>query len=681
MDPREGWFILRRHLPVVVATTLAVGALASWSARQRPPVFEATAAIAFDPSPGPVSYPGGAIQTQARAIESPAVLEAAAHRLGWLPPSPPADLVREVADAVAARVKVVGVAGAHVIEITAAAPSAPEARDLANAVAEVYRAHVAAARSLRLRQIRAAIEQQIREAEARAGQAEEQASARLAATAPAAPLLTLIRRDLEHVRRQQAALELVQASGTRPRGAARVFVDGASTALQELQAAEAELVLERRQAGREAPHETARLALLDERLVEIHAAVKREAGVQIAGLRSRERLLEEQAAALGEAKAGGAEVDRLRREVRAGDDLLAALRARHLEVVLAESGGSEEVRVLDPAVEPRDPIGGRAIAIAAVLLGGLLGLGLGAALAYVREARWGSIAAPEDVVADLGIPVVGLVPHVKGFDRAADRPPARFVTHLDGRSPLAEAYRALRTGVQFLRTERGGKVLLLAGASGGEGTTTAAVNLALTMAQNGQRTLLVDGNLKSPGVHACLGLDREPGLTDVLLDQARWRDCVRTMTDVLTGRFEPADIMVLPGLDNLDVVACGPLPANGTDLLARPSMARLLREVRDTYDVVLVDAPPLLSFAGAAAAAAHADGVLLVHRAGTRGRLGVRRARARLERAGAQVWGVILTHVRADAAAGRAPVQDPMPGTRSAPAWARVGEVREARGH
>jgi capsular exopolysaccharide synthesis family protein len=569
MDLREGWFVLRRRRLAVVATTLIVAALSVGYARQRPPVFEATAAVAFEPSPAPGSSPAGSVEMQASLARSPAVLEAVARRLGRIPASPSAEAAREAVDAVAARLRADPVAGTSIIEIAATADDARAARDLANAAAEAYRDHVAAARATRLRRLRTAIEHQVHEVEARARQAEEQAWA--------AP-----------------------AIASRP------------------------------------------------------------------------------------------EIDRLQRQVRASDDVLALLRARHLEVLLAESGGAEEVRLLRPATEPRGPLGGDTLPV--VLLGGLLGLGLGAALAYVREARDASLGATEDVAADLGIPVLGLVPHIDdraslralverrrdpgGVDRGTLRRHALLVTHFDARSPLAEAYRALRTAVQFVRAEWGGKVLLLTSAGAQAGTTTTAVNLALTMAQNGQRTLLVGADLRRPSVHAFFGLDREPGLTDVLLDQARWRDCVRTMTDILTGPFETGDIMAVPGLDNLNIVACGPLPPDPGQLLAQPAMARFLREVRDGYDVVLVDTPPALAFADAAIVGAHADGVLLVHRPGTRGRLGLRRARARLEQARAQVWGVVLNDVAAGAtASGNGHVGDEellVARAAPAPAWSRA---------
>src|SRR4030095_6098603 len=103
------------------------------------------------------------------------------------------------------------------------------------------------------------------------------------------------------------------------------------------------------------------------------------------------------------------------------------------------------------------------------------------------------------------------------------------------------------------------------------------VNLALTMAQNGQKTLLVGANLRRPSIYRVFGIEREPGLTDLLVGNARWRDCIRSVADMLMGRFEMEDIMAAPGLDNLHIIEAGPLPANPSELLSTSAMTEILR--------------------------------------------------------------------------------------------------------
>src|SRR5439155_274908 len=220
----------------------------------------------------------------------------------------------------------------------------------------------------------------------------------------------------------------------------------------------------------------------------------------------------------------------------------------------------------------------------------------------------------------------------------------------DPKSPVAEAYRTLRTNVQFARMERAGKVLVVTSPTLQEGKTTTIVNLALTLAQSGQRTLLVGGNLRRPSIHRFFGIEREPGLSDILVGSTAWRDCVRTVADVLMGRFEMEDIMAAPGLDNLHIIEAGPIPANPSELLSTPAMTAFLRAVRDEYDIVLIDTPPVLPVTDSAIVAAQADGVILVYQAGKVGRLVLRRAKIHIENVGGKVWGVVLNDVKTEIA-------------------------------
>ncbi|HEV8321704.1 MAG TPA: polysaccharide biosynthesis tyrosine autokinase, partial [Myxococcota bacterium] len=170
----------------------------------------------------------------------------------------------------------------------------------------------------------------------------------------------------------------------------------------------------------------------------------------------------------------------------------------------------------------------------------------------------------------------------------------------------------------------------------------------LTMAQNGQRTLLVGANLRRPSIYRFFGIEREPGLSDILVGNAQWRDCVRGVADILMGRFEMEDIMASPGLDNLHIIEAGPIPANPSELLSTPAMAAFLKAVSAEYDIVLIDTPPVLPVTDSAIVAGQVDGVLLVYQAGKVGRLVLKRAKAHLESARAKVWGVVLNDLQTE---------------------------------
>src|SRR5207302_3527432 len=385
-------------------------------------------------------------------------------------------------------------------------------------------------------------------------------------------------------------------------------------------------------------------------------------------LRSREEILNRQ---MGELLQKNREVpsielglQRLQRDAKVNDDLLTLLKTKHQEALIKESEGVEEVSIVRPATEPGSPVGGETFNT--VVVGGLVGLSLGLVLAFVQETLDTSIGTIEDVEAYLEVPVLGVVPHIDSREtvqRVLERRPALaqmdpeallshalLITHFDPKSPVAEAYRTLRTNVQFARMERAGKVLVITSPTLQEGKTTTIVNLALTLAQSGQRTLLIGGNMRRPSIHRFFGIEREPGLSDILVGNTPWRDCVRTVADILMGRFEMEDIMAAPGLDNLNIIEAGPIPANPSELLSTPAMAAFLRAVRDEYDIVLIDTPPVLPVTDSAIVASQADGVILVYQAGKVGRLVLKRAKVHIENVGGKVWGVVLNDVKTEIA-------------------------------
>ena len=349
-------------------------------------------------------------------------------------------------------------------------------------------------------------------------------------------LFTQVRSDIEKARQQRTELELVQArlARTDPANASeRVFIDTTNPAMQKLQTMYSELLLERNNLALEVTDRHPRLQALDDRMREIRVEMRREVAAQIAALRTREEILNRQMGDLlqknREVPAVELTMQRLQRDAKNNDDLLALLKAKHQEALIKESEKIEEVSIVRPATEPDTPVG--AEALNTVLVGALLGLSLGLVLAFVQETLDTSIGTIEDVEAYLEVPVLGVVPHIDSREtvqRVLERRPALaqmdpeallshalLITHFDPKSPVAEAYRTLRTNVQFARMERAGKVLVVTSPTLQEGKTTTIVNLALTLAQSGQRTLLVGGNLRRPSIHRFFGIEREPGLSDI----------------------------------------------------------------------------------------------------------------------------------------------------------------------
>ncbi|CCH88118.1 Non-specific protein-tyrosine kinase [Modestobacter italicus] len=257
-----------------------------------------------------------------------------------------------------------------------------------------------------------------------------------------------------------------------------------------------------------------------------------------------------------------------------------------------------------------------------VMLGAALGLLLGSAAALARQRTDTTVRREEQVRRSVGTELLGRV--FEDQQRAAH--PVSPV--LDGESLTAEAYRALRVN---LRHVEGGapQVVVVTSALPGEGASTVAVRLSVSLARSGSRVLLVDGNLRRPRVARYLGLDEHgPGLTDVLAGTADLREATQAWGD---GR--------------LVVLGAGPLPTETDAVLDSARLRGLLGVLRDSHDFVVIDTPPLLPVIDAAAVSALADGCLLVVRFGRTREADLTEAAVTLERVHARLLGVVLNRV------------------------------------
>ncbi len=205
-----------------------------------------------------------------------------------------------------------------------------------------------------------------------------------------------------------------------------------------------------------------------------------------------------------------------------------------------------------------------------------------------------------------------------------------LVTITDPRSPASEAYRSLRTNLSFYSLDTPLRTLVVTSPAAGEGKSSTVANLAVTMAQSGRRTILVDCDLRRPTQHELFGLVMTPGLTSVALDETV--DLPLQQTSV----------------ENLWLLSSGPKPPNPADLLGAARMSRLIAQLLERADFVLFDAPPVMAAADAAILGAKVDGVLLVIQAGKTRRDHSERARELLEKANIRIIGAALTNAPKD---------------------------------
>jgi non-specific protein-tyrosine kinase len=206
----------------------------------------------------------------------------------------------------------------------------------------------------------------------------------------------------------------------------------------------------------------------------------------------------------------------------------------------------------------------------------------------------------------------------------------QLVTLSDPRSPAAEAFRTLRTNLMLSGLERPLSTLLVTSAAPDEGKSTTLANLAVTMAQGGRKTILVDCDLRHPHLHELFGVAGEPGLSNVILDKLD----------------EPP--LVATGIDGLLLLPAGHLPPNPADLLGSRQMDRIIASLKAQADIVLFDAPPVIAVTDAALLASKLDGALLVVSAGRTRRDDAQQAKALLERIHVHLVGTVLTNATVD---------------------------------
>jgi polysaccharide biosynthesis transport protein len=329
----------------------------------------------------------------------------------------------------------------------------------------------------------------------------------------------------------------------------------------------------------------------------------------------------------------------------------AALRLREefQRARIAEAVEGGQVEVIDEAL-PGVPVhGGK---IRTIVFGLLLGLLVGGASAIVRERANTSIRRKDEIEEALRIPELAVIPRIgeavaarnriwlplgpregngtngNGKGRGVHLAPQKsqeLVAAFEPHTPAAEAYRTLRTNLVFSQSNHALKRLVITSSAPAEGKSTTAANLAACFAQQGMRVLLVDCDLRKARLHRMFGVPREPGFTQVLLG-------LETLDSVVHAT----------PVDNLHFLASGTLPPNPAELIGGSQMKRVLQELDDAFDMVLLDTPPLLAASDAAILGTQCDGVVLVVRAGQTERDAAQQSVRKLVTLGARILGAVL---------------------------------------
>jgi capsular exopolysaccharide synthesis family protein len=290
---------------------------------------------------------------------------------------------------------------------------------------------------------------------------------------------------------------------------------------------------------------------------------------------------------------------------------------------IGESAETGRVRVIDAAVLPTIPVSPHRKR--SILLAAILGIVLAIAGAALLDRFDDSVQTPDEIRDRLHLAPLGSIPRVRNTP-AHDA--ARLVTHVEPQSLVAEAFRSLRTNIAFARAHQDLRTIVVTSAAPGDGKSTIAVNLATTFAQQGQRTLLIDADLRRAVIDRTFDLPRSPGLTEFLVG-SHTLEAVARETDV----------------PNLFILPSGHFPPNPSELLGSAQMRAGLEAATKAFDMVIIDSPPVLAVTDASVLSALVDGTIIVVRIGASAREAVNRSVAQLRVVNGRILGAVLNAV------------------------------------
>jgi capsular exopolysaccharide synthesis family protein len=312
----------------------------------------------------------------------------------------------------------------------------------------------------------------------------------------------------------------------------------------------------------------------------------------------------------------------LEQEAGSNRGLYDMLLKRLKETNVTEESRAINIHVVDMADIPKVPVKPRVMSN--ILLAILTGLIMGGGLAFFVEYLDNTVKIPEDLKNYFNLPFLGSVPSYK-----ADDPNSELIVLNDPKSTASEAYRGVRTGILFSTPGHSPRSILITSAGVKEGKTTTCANLAIAMAQSGQRMLMVDCDMRWPRLHKIFNLQNERGFSNILVGEGDWRE-----------------IKIATSIPNFELITSGPIPPNPAELLGSGRMQDLIKELSGEYDRVILDSSPIMAVTDPVVLSRFVEGVVLVIRAGETSRDIVTNSLRRLQDVSALVLGAVLNDVK-----------------------------------
>jgi len=318
------------------------------------------------------------------------------------------------------------------------------------------------------------------------------------------------------------------------------------------------------------------------------------------------------------------EIDNLEKNLALYQQIYLNLLTSRENVKTQKMQNTPTVEQVSPASAGKDPVIPRTLLN--TLLGGLAGLILAGSFVMLRESTDDTLKSKEDVEKLLGTKVIGYIINISGESKAEGIYVARVP-----RSPVAEAFRSLRANLEFSGKEKPIKSILVTSSGPGEGKTTIAANLAASLAHSGKKVVLVDADLRRPRIHRYAGISNDSGLSELV--------------NAGPGENDSAYIQTLENTPGLGILPSGGLPPNPTELLGSEKMDRVMRLLADSYDYIVIDAPPMV-VADPQVLSGMVDGVLLVVVPGKTRTDVMRSIKEQMQHSGARLLGVVFNRLK-----------------------------------
>tara|TARA_Y100001970_G_scaffold168897_1_gene206528 strand:+ start:4763 stop:7069 length:2307 start_codon:yes stop_codon:yes gene_type:complete len=340
------------------------------------------------------------------------------------------------------------------------------------------------------------------------------------------------------------------------------------------------------------------------------------------------------------------EFTRLSRNLNIDAETYSLMRQKLEEARISEASKVGKVRIIDSAeliidkIKPKKKI--------SLILGAFLGLILGVIIAFIYEYFDYTIKTIEELE-NYGVSILSIIPSIgniknrsktKKYQKIlgnAEKIQRRLITHEDPKSPVSEAYRSLRTSLMYTEESTDKNVILVSSAGPGEGKTTTIVNLAITYANLGKKTILLDTDLRKPVVHKIFSVERDKGITKYL---SKVEDDYKK-------------IIYNTEVDNLSLITCGVIPPNPSEILASKRMEELIESLKKDYDVILMDSPPLLAVTDSFVSLKYANQFIIVARPGKTEKAALSRCFDQIDHTSSKLSGVVANAVDESSSYGR----------------------------